>query len=91
MDKSKICIEQAGTWFFYYLRALGYLELGDVFNGWISGTTDKEFLGLKNGTLVHIDIDKEDGQLFHVKYFEDYNEDDCKATLIIKDWFVKND
>jgi hypothetical protein len=69
----------AGTWFLSYLAELGYIRNNDfIDNGWIDGTTQRDFLGLPAKTMVHIRIDDCDKTLFHLYYLpgEHTDEDD---------------
>jgi hypothetical protein len=59
----------AGTWFLSYLASLGFIKNDDTIqNGYVDGTTDKNFLGLPNGTEIHCEVDEQEKDIFHLKH-----------------------
>lgn len=77
----------AGTWMLSYLSELDYI-IGedDIMNGYVYGTTNNNFLGLANGTLIHCCVDEYDRTLFHAKcdIFDPKKKDDEEEDIFGK-------
>lgn len=75
----------AGTWFLSYLSSLGFINNDDTIqNGYVYGTTNKNFLGIPDGTEIFCQVDEKEKDIFHLKY-------DPKAKLVKHDNYKNYD